>query len=593
MAWDERRWLVLPAMNSSSFHSLPQHPAACRLIAFRSFAWAGRVLAATLLGGFATTGAPAQTSSTGAVIPGNAPPPVISQPETFYSGPSLGPSGRPPSSDSFTLPGTYSNWSGRSQPPGPFFLPVLLPVLGAPPPVGQAALAADHPRGFAANYPRAFAGEPFFMAYGNLAAHRLVSVKRAERIARYQAARLALLTELRGQLSRGPDASPEARARTLADLAATQTPQLLALEAEAEQIRYDLTHLGFLTTTADDIGYLRPTGEDPNLRVPLASVRLLLSAAHFQEGLSPDQRRLVEEMAQEVQLTIEPDSGAPAAVFFWPAGARIPVPAGLPPEAAARFDDFQRRKTALKNELRALLVREDGRVFVGERTEAYLQLASAQAPRFAELDALADSIRPALAALADASPASELPADLARQVAGVVHRKAALQRELHARLTAFRRELPADHLVLTRQGHGLAITVSPGGHADSYDDDPSIIGGAATGSVRPRDRQTVLADLAAFNGETSSRFDTLAADLDAVRAALARYQASVPVAKAGRTVDQLAADFLAAYEAREHRNRQRDYAAAVLAPDLSPAQRRLLLAAAAVDFLREPSSPAR
>jgi len=609
-------------MNSfpSRFH--PRLFAPCPTILPRWHALIIRHLCAAVFAGFLVTATMAQqtTVSGGGVIiqqySGPPPPPPQPRPETSDSGPSLGPEGGRPYSH---YPNTYVTDYG-SRPLGPFFLPTNLPVLGTTPPANRAPLAAD--------YPREFAGEPFFMPYGNLAANNRLSAKRAERIARYQAARRSLLTKLRENLSRVHDASAEARQRDMADLAADQTPRLLELETEADKIRHDLTHVELFSTSADDIGNLRstmdveaggfagkmvppanssddappfpklapvgiaglatsavapahgsgnlqPRHETPERSAALASLRLILSAAYFRDGFSPEQRRLLKEMALEIQLVIEPepDANGPASVFFWPAGARIPVPAGLSPESAAKFDEFQQRKSALKSELRATLAREEKHIFNVDSTETYEHLAAAQAPRLAELETLADQIRPALAALADADTklAMEFPADLARQITSLVERMAALQRELRARLMDFRLELPYERIELIRQNNGLAIAI-------------------VTHTSSSRDREPVLARINEFNTEISDRFTALAPVRDRIRDGLARYQATALGVKTGVTVDQLAANFLVGYQARETRNRQRDYAAAVLAPGLAPAQRRLLLAAVAADSLEEPAS---
>ncbi|MEO6995388.1 MAG: hypothetical protein ABI273_17415 [Lacunisphaera sp.] len=558
-----------------------------------------RVLPAVLVG-IAVARAGAQQSATvnsggGVVFPYSGPPaPVQPRPETYDNGRSLGPDGGRPYSHSTDIypnePNPYSTFGRRL--PGPFFLPAVLPVLGT-------ALSSN-PRPLAAGYPREFAGETFFMAYGNLVSNNRLSAKRAELIARYRTARLSLLAELREQLSRVHDVSAEARQRDLAGLAANQTPRLRELEADAEKIRHDLTHVELFSTTADDIGDLPsntefeaaafagkvvppvnglgdllPRHETPERNAALSSLRLILSAAYFRDGFSLEQRQLLEEMAIELTLVIGPgsDAGGPASVFFWPAGARIPIPVGLSPEAAAKFEEFQRRKATLKDELRAVLTRGENHIFNVDNTAAYAQLATTQAPRFAELDALADQIRPALAALADAVARStdKLPADLAHQVAAIAERKAALQREMFTRLNEFRQALPAEHVELIHQNSGLAIAVT-------------------TGNGSGPTHEAILARITAFNGETSSRFKTLAADYDRVRIALARFQATAREVKPGVTVDQLAVDFLNAYTVRESRYRQRDYAAAVLASGLSPAQRRLLLSAADADLL-EPALP--
>lgn len=584
----------------SSPPPLPSRRSApCRSILARWYGPLSRPLWAAALAfslGIETT-AQVVTSSGDAVITQqySGPPAVQQQSLNFAYGPSLGPGGRPPES---WYNGGWGKPIEMARPLfEPFFLPAVLPVLGVARPPNPIPLAEG--------YPREFAGEPFFMAYGNLAARNELSPKRADRIARYRTARLALLTELREQLNRVHDASTEVRQRVLAGFAPNQTARLQELETEAQQIRYDLTHAELFSATADDIGNLRshtdliaggfahgttvvgwaagsvpsvdardlpPVHAGPKDNATLSSLRLMLSAAYFRNGFSPDQRRLFEEMAQEAILVIKPELGAtgPAAVFFWPAGARIALPTGLAPEAAAKLEEFQKRKTALKNELRAALAREEKRIFNVSGTETFERLAAAQAPRFAELDALADQIRPALAAQmeADTKLATELPADLASQITRLVERKTTLQRELYARLWEFRLELPTERFGLIKEGNGLALTI-------------------VTTNTSNHEREPVLARVKEFNEEMADRFTALAVTRDRVREALARYQATAPGVKSGTTVDQLAADFLTAYQARETQNRQRDYAAAVLAPGLSPAQRRLLLAAATADTLQD------
>jgi len=471
----------------------------------------------------------------------------------------------PPLGSDSSLPGTGTRMMrerDQPMPKGPFFLPAVLPVLGTD-------LRPDFKEPIAIGYPRESAGEPYFMAEGNLAANRMLSAKRAEGIASYRTARLTLLTELRGELDRGPEASRADRERALAQLASVQTPRLLELEAEAEHIRRDLTHLEPLKVVADDIGKLAPKDEDPHEARALADVRMLLSAAHFREGFSPDQRRLLEEMAQESRFLIEPQLASSRAVFFWPAGARIPVPQGLAAVDARKFDEFQRRKTALKKELRKVVERERRQLFNVDRTEDFAHLAAAQAPRFLELDQLADELRPALAAPATTptKPARSLPSDLSRQVVELAQHKAALQRDVQDQLTQFRRALPGALVELVRRDGELSIAVTTE-HGDR------------------NKREEVLVGIEAFNAEAARRYAALAAERDAVRAALARYQASTPGAKSTLTVDQLAADILAEHQAREYRESQTNYAAAVFTPGLSPAQRRLLLAAATVDSVR-------
>lgn len=544
--------LTTPRMNFPALRPTSDRSPPCPRVSRLTPAGIIRTLAVFWLAGFGWAQVHAQMGTTPPTPPGQRPPELGSLGDNVYwSGAMYGSPNSPQSLD-------------------PVFLPALLPVLGEERPANPVPLAA--------NYPREFAGEPFFMAYANLAARDQLSAKRSERIARYRTARLILLTELREQLTRTTDAAAETRERALAGLAATQTSRLLELEVEAEEIRDDLTRREAFKIIASDIGDLPSRTEATERSAALATLRLLLSAAHFRDGFSSDQRRLLEEMAQETLLTLqpEPEASSPRAVFFWPAGARIPAPKNLAPEVAAQFVDFQRRKAALKNELRATLDRGETHILNLDRSEAYAKLATTQTRPFAELEALAEQLRPALAALAGtgASAVNELPADLANQVASIVERKAALQRELYSALMKFRRELPDDQVELIRQSGGIAISV-------------------LTEKGNRRTREAVLARILAFNEDISSRFKVLATDRDAMRTALARYQATVPGAKADVSVDRLAADFLAAYNARGFRNSQREYADAVFAPGLSPAQRRLLLRAVGTEFLHEraPAAP--
>lgn len=455
------------------------------------------------------------------------------------------------------------------RPLGPFFLPQPLPVLGVFRPIDPTPLVN--------NYPCEIAGEPYFIAYGNLAARKLLSPERTKRIERYKTEHASLLAVLRKKLKQVQGETAEIQQRTLAELAATQTPELLKLENEAEDLRRDLTYDSPWRTSASDIGKLVVEHAPADRRPSLAKLWLTLSAAHFRDGFSPEQRHLLEEMAHDLSLILEPEPNASAQpwVFFWPAGTRILKPSGLPPEAAAKFDNFQQQKEALKEELRTVLNRGDSYIFTSQRTDCYSQLAAKQAQRFVELDALADQLRPALAALTEATTQSSaaLPSNLADELTAIVNRKAVLQRELYAKLMQFRRDLPDDRIELTGQKNGLAITVV-----------------SAKGNSHKQ--KAARAHINAYNEDLLNRFNALSTDRDAVLAAIVRYQSAAQNAKPGLTVDQLVADFLNDYKAWKNRQQQSDYAAAVLAPGLSPAQRRLLLNATLVDLLLERFRPA-
>lgn len=441
----------------------------------------------------------------------------------------------------------------------------------APPVLGDEPILAPWPQ--PANYPSdlaAFVGDTFYLPYYALQLGTPQS-RRLQRIAAYQARRGELLADLRSQLDGFRDLAGPARSTALTELAARQAAALKALEQEEEAVRADLTASGLFRSTVDGatVTLARP-GPEPGTAQPLPpEVQKLLHAAQFHEGFSTPQRQLLLEMAFEL-TTPAPDGSQPV-VFFWPATSRLRLTAQFPAALTPALDDLQRRKNELKAELRAT-VTDESYIFVGTRTGWYQRLAETQAPRFAEIDALAERIRTELAAagyLAEPPP-TRLPDDLSRRVGETVARKAALQRELNLRLKAFRDELTSDRVELRRQGNGLAIVVVP----------------VKNGTVRPpANRAAVLAGLQALNNDFAHRFNVVAAELAALRDEIDRHNDTLRRPDAV-TVESLAADFKRSFAAQEMGLRFRDYRRAVLEPGLSAAQRRLLLKGALAEFER-------
>ncbi len=129
------------------------------------------------------------------------------------------------------------------------------------------------------------------------------------------------------------------------------------------------------------------------------------------------------------------------------------------------------------------------------------------------------------------------------------------RRELVRRLRQLRAGYPDATFAIVKQGDGLAI-------------------------VQTDARAAAVAGLAEFNAGQVPQYAAFAVEIAGLRRDIQSYLDRHPQ-QAGRSVDQLAADFVKASAVREGEERYRDYARAVLEPGLSPAQRRLLLQAGA------------
>jgi hypothetical protein len=290
----------------------------------------------------------------------------------------------------------------------------------------------------------------------------------------------------------------------------------------------------------------------------------LFEAAYYFAGLSLDQRLLLTEIAYEGHpLSLAPPKNEPAAagntIYFFPATARIRLPADLPPLLGAKIRAFLAEKEALKKELGDAALWADY-FFVRQRTQRFILLAEQQAPRFAALYAQAEEIRAGLAGFRypDMPGPAELPADLTQRVGVFMARKVETQREVLGQLRTLRSHFAPAHFDIVRQGDGLAI-------------------------VQTGDSQKPVATLAAFNADLARRYTAFAGESEILRRDIQHYTESGAHAVT-RSVDQLAADFANSYAAQENWNRYRDYFRAVMVPGLSPAQRRLLFQSALVDL---------
>jgi hypothetical protein len=489
------------------------------------------------------------------------------------------------------------NWNfitGNSNWPDLFFpLETLRP--GLEPPILGEAWPGNEGANFGNGSATGLDGQTFFVGFALLGSRDDLTGEETGRIIAYQQAQQKLLDELRAEIASLAGAAPKVRAEGLSVLAAKQDARFQELEREEEAIRSDVAWVG------PKLGRSLAFGFDGE---PAADTPRLLFAANFYAGLSIDQRMLLAEIAHETDaasfaagqgpigrpvvtvrsseplplemkakiqrmikekeaqlektsLPISPPPADPAVIYFLPATARLHLPAALPPELDAKVRRFLEKKKDLKDELRAMVLREDY-ILSSTRTRRFEALAAAQAPRFAELGALAEEIRVGLAQIGfrDRPDGLELPAELTKRVGSFYARKVQVRRELLAELRKLRSEYPGASFSfnITEHGDGLAIVQT-----------------GADGKA--------AAAVAEFNASQAGQYSQFVQESESLRREIEQYLRRNP-SQANRSVDQLAADFVRAYEGQGQMERYREYSRAVLEPGLSPAQRRLLFNAA-------------
>jgi hypothetical protein len=340
----------------------------------------------------------------------------------------------------------------------------------------------------------------------------------------YRALKVALLEELQATLAATSSVDTGDRQAALAACAARQAGRLQELESTAEQLRTELGKLRAEWTAPPPPG--RPVA--PNLG-------LLRIAAFQAEGLSLEQRRLLLAVAAEGEM--RPSPSAPGTLFFFaPEGASLRLPATLPPQIATRITAYSTARRALVDELLAILDQS-----LLDDPDALRALATRQAPGFAALETLADSLRQDLygnPGVDGVPPAPTVPSALAIRLNAYRDRKQALLRRLNTALSQTVREAGA---------------VTPGGLA---------------------------VPVSAFPDSQQAEIATLNREKTALRLALAEHHRASSTVQDRKSVDNLLEEFESARLAQELREKYRDYRIALLEPGLSPAQRRLLLDAA-------------
>jgi hypothetical protein len=201
----------------------------------------------------------------------------------------------------------------------------------------------------------------------------------------------------------------------------------------------------------------------------------------------------------------------------------------------------------------------------GSRTDVMAKLASAQAPRFAELEATAEEIRRGLAELPNPpGPPSQttLPPDLTARITAYRSHKVDLLRKLRSMLAA---PTPTARDENPTQGQAAGDPVA-GALAWMHD-------GSSRTEVQSTDLRVTVGE---FDRMQSELIGALSKEENSIREELAEYARSTNGPTDRKSINDLLRDFENARQQQEIWDKYRDYQEAVLMPGLSGGQRRLL-----------------
>ena len=467
----------------------------------------------------------------------------------------------------------------------PVFFPPIPPPLGAPmPPQQPTELSSVAPPELAA-----YVNEPFYPSLSTRLAQRNLTDRLRQRLDSYRATKTALQTELRVKLDALKDADPATRRRELEAFAPQQTPRIVELEKAADQLRGDFLQGGLIRVFGNSgdwnqnrkwrLGQSPLNG--PRAQTLSAEFQVDRAAVFYQEGLAPAQRRLLREVAMEVQVEAFKPKSAPASseenslTYFFPETARVRLPDELSAELTAKVEAYAKEKTEIKTELRDAIYQQDIATSA-QRVRALQQLAKSQAPRIAALEILAEDIRQGLS-LQPKQPGPPslppLPPDLAARITSYLGEKATLRRLLQDKLKELGKGLAPDNFRFPQIQADIGSDLHINGINPPLDVD---------------DRKKLMrVVLAAFSQATAGRFTALGKEKEAIRGELTSFIAANPESAAGKSAETLLTEFADATQKREAWQQYGEYQVAVFQPGLSPEQRRLLFDAA-IDKLALP-----
>lgn len=259
-----------------------------------------------------------------------------------------------------------------------------------------------------------FVCDPFYPALSTRLFLLDLNAKLEARLHGYRARRLEQVNALLNQFVALHDLPEEVQEQQLREFARAQTPLLVALETEADQLQEDLIADGIRNRVNWDarrrwrLGSIKSGANGADAEAEFQVVR---ATAFYQKGLAPQQRGLLRELAIDLESVARKARGLPVrrgdsdAMFFSPETARFRLPPELPPALRERIGLYNGQKAELKRELRETVAASE-KMKATERTQAFEALADKQWPQLGELEKLADEIRTLLAArFAVAAPA--------------------------------------------------------------------------------------------------------------------------------------------------------------------------------------------
>ncbi len=425
-----------------------------------------------------------------------------------------------------------------------------------------------------------YVAEFFYPALAGRRQRGEMKARHYEELDRYRGQKTALQAELRNELAVVRDAEPAARLKALEALARTQTPKIAALEAAAEKLRVSLAsdehawgvRRNWHLNDGAKLGY-----------TPLEVSRVMRAAAYFQDGLRVEQRRLLLEIALETggaslaeSASLEDALSRQPYLFFSPAMTRVDLPEGLPPELAAKVAAYVSQKSAVKQELYAIIFKEDAS-YARLRSLRLRAFGAEQAPALRALEVAADEIRRGLAQLPSPylrrRPESDLSASLIARVSELLVTQARAQGEIAAKVEELQAKYPKWPITFRFGATGLVYTV--GDATGDFDLKSSVAKNEGSSprlaiqtelSGMAQDYQKILAEIEGRQQEIRRDIAKEIHDQDPSMISAALSSA----VKAAREQQQAETNWL--------------YSTAIFEPGLSPEQRRLLADAAVVEL---------
>lgn len=407
---------------------------------------------------------------------------------------------------------------------------------------------------------RPYVCEPFYAPVSTFISPLAVSFqggdgltdREQDALRRFRRAREDLLADLRSLVTDLRHASPAKRLVEFQALARKQTPRIAQLERSAEELREVIAKKSDWSELR--MWRLNPNYESSPRAARVIDLQVIRGAAYYADGLLPAQRRLLREIAIEIEEMIanrrRAGTNKRATLFFQPETSRVPWPRGLPIAIDVKVGMLDDLKNALKQELMSAVFKTDSDLL---QTRTFRKLAEAQADRLAEMERMADEIRDGLAATSE-YPRSKPPTPLPLAVL--------------ERIETFHE---ADREIGRRTGESLEEAASNGKPLPARADQIARAEWVQQWTVRlqQRGRPVSEADKAAMRAHIAE----LDAIHDQLQLVLGRDFTDVEGAKPDLFLDRLIREQKKAAAMYE-------YDIACLEPGLSPEQRRLLFSGA-------------